>query len=88
MLYLDKLTMLAVLGFALGLAWASVPPTDLQARAIQINPIAWSGKNEQTFELKVTDNYQAACSYGCSSDGMSDKLVEYAVDHHANLVRN
>lgn len=70
MLYLDKLAMLAVLGFALLLAWMTVPPNDLHAQSIKALPLKGSAVLGATYEFKVPTTISAECASSCGAFGV------------------
>ena len=51
MLYFDKLTMAIVLCFAIGLAWISVPPADIEPSVLEVKPISDNGAQSATYEI-------------------------------------
>lgn len=69
MLYLDKLAMLVVLGFALLLAWMTVPPSDLHAKSIKALPLKESATLGATYEFKLPSTVYAKCATDCGSYG-------------------
>jgi hypothetical protein len=69
MLYLDKLAMLAVLGFALLLAWMTVPPGDLHAQSIKALPLKGSAVLGATYEFKVPTAVRTECASDCNAFG-------------------
>ena len=69
MLYLDKLAMLAVLGFALLLAWMTVPPSDLHAQSIKALPLKSSELQSATYEFKIPTAVRVECASNCDTFG-------------------
>lgn len=68
MLYFDKLTMAIVLGFAIALAWVSVPPADIEPPLLEVKPIADTGAQSATYEITRR----------------SERLVSASTDSHLN----
>lgn len=68
MLYLDKLVMLAVLGFGLVLAWMTVPPSNFQAHAIEARPVEDGNVLGAAYEFKVPGDADKVCAGACRID--------------------
>ncbi|NIY77448.1 hypothetical protein HED22_17485 [Thalassospira sp. HF15] len=87
MLYLDKLAMLAVLGFALGLAWMTVPPSNLHARSIQAMPLKGAAALGATYEFKLPSAVRAKCAGKCTSLGENIAEPRYAANEREQFAQ-
>lgn len=87
MLYLDKLAMLAVLGFALGLAWMTVPPSNLHAQSIEAMPLKGTATLGATYEFKLPTAVRVECAGSCASFGENAEEPRYTIRERNQLAQ-